>query len=272
MPELAEVETVVRDLRKVILNNKFILAKVFRKDLRIPFPENLSDTLVNSTIVSVERRSKYILINMSNNQTLIIHLGMSGRFYAQAQFIEEKHTHFYAQLSNKLYLNFIDPRRFGLITLCETDKINTHKLFKHLGPEPLTEDFKVNEFYNKLQKIKRPIKNVIMDQEIVVGVGNIYAAESLFRAGISPLRIASSISFDETVKLHTQIIDVLKLAIASGGSSLRDYRKPDGETGGFQDLFKVYAREKEPCVTCNKPITRIVQSGRSTFFCENCQN
>ncbi|MBN8828276.1 MAG: bifunctional DNA-formamidopyrimidine glycosylase/DNA-(apurinic or apyrimidinic site) lyase [Sphingobacteriia bacterium] len=274
MPELPEVETICNALKKDLGHAKFINAKTLRRDLRIPFPENIQNILQNHKIEKITRRSKYILIHLDNSKILVIHLGMSGRILLtnlNPETLLEKHTHFIASFDNNKHLLYTDPRRFGLITIIEEKDFEKNILFKNLGPEPFSENFNKNYLFNRLQKIKQSIKISLMDAKIVVGVGNIYASESLFMAKISPRRPSNSLSLDECKILVDCIRKALKKAIEAGGSTLKDYKKADGTTGSFQKLFSVYDRHNKECIFCENMITKIVQGGRTTYYCEKCQ-
>lgn len=213
------------------------------------------------------RRAKYILLALSGGQTLLIHLGMSGRLSTQKP---ETHGHFLLQTENHtVYLR--DPRRFGLVLLVPTKEIEKHPLLSALGPEPLTSDFTAVSLHTSLKKISMPIKPALMLPKVVVGVGNIYASESLFKARISPLRKASSLSLKECTRLVEDIKATLQKAIETGGSSLRDYAQPNGQLGNFQNDFYVYDCTGKPCRVCQTPIQQVVQAQRSTFYCAKCQ-
>lgn len=273
MPELPEVETVCRGLRESLVGEVFSHVEKYREDLRIPFPANLSYQLEGHKIIAVKRRAKYILIELDNDIVIIAHLGMSGKFILHNAFRnwKDKHDHVVFRFSNGIELVLNDPRRFGLLTTANKNEINSHKLIAHLGIEPLEDGFNHKVLYRLLQKKNIPVKNAIMDAGLVVGVGNIYACESLFDSGISPFRKASEISPEECKKLTTAIKEILQKAIIAGGSTLKDYANSSGEAGYFQHSFKVYGKDKEACIVCNKEIKRQKQSGRSTFFCGNCQ-
>lgn len=273
MPELPEVETVCRGLAKTILGKKIINATNFRPNLRIPFPENFSDALNGRTIANIERRAKYILITLDDDTIIIAHLGMSGKMVVYDKFQNQRKNHDHAlfQFDDGKEVVFNDPRRFGLITFSDIANIDSHKLIAHLGVEPLEDEFSGKKLYELLKNKNTPIKNTIMDASIVVGVGNIYVCEALFRSAILPTCKSRSISLKKCEELATNIKDVLNEAILSGGSTLRDYVQSSGDSGYFQHQFYVYGREGEPCNICNNSIQRIKQSGRSTFYCSKCQ-
>ncbi|MCE3232954.1 MAG: DNA-formamidopyrimidine glycosylase [Rickettsiaceae bacterium] len=273
MPELPEVETVCRGLAQNILDTKIIRAENLRPNLRIPFPDNFSGQLKNKTIKSIHRRAKYILITLDDSSIIIAHLGMSGKMVVHDAFQNrrELHDHAVFQFDNGKEVVFNDPRRFGLITFSDTKTINQHKLIASLGVEPLENEFTGEVLHQLLHKKSTPVKLAIMDASLVVGVGNIYACEALFKSGISPTKKASEVSLAKCKTLVANIKEVLNAAIIAGGSTLRDYVQASGDSGYFQHNFTVYGRQNEPCVTCQNPINRIKQSGRSTFYCNRCQ-
>jgi len=272
MPELPEVETVVRGLRSQILKKTVKDVFISDKKLRIPYPKNLVKEIKGRQINDISRRSKYILMQMSNGKILVLHLGMSGRIlYKERKAETQKHDHFIIEFSDKTEIIFNDPRRFGLITLVNTEEMETHKLFKDLGAEPLEKEFD-GKYLQKVFKGKaQSVKQALMDSRNLVGVGNIYASEALFRAGINPKKEAGKINLKSLEKLAKDVQIVLRAAIKSGGSTLRDYVRSDGDVGYFQHSFKVYGRKNEPCFNCETPLIKIVQQGRSTFYCPSCQ-
>lgn len=282
MPELPEVETVRRGLLPVMEGKRIDLAIQRRPDLRWPLPERFADRLTGRRVTRMGRRSKYILAELDSGETLIIHLGMSGRMLIEGAVVGDyvheagghgKHDHVEFHMEGGARVIFNDARRFGAMDLCPTDGIDDHKMIRTLGPEPLGNAFNADLLAERLAGKMTPIKSALLDQKIVAGLGNIYVCEALFRSGISPKRMAGSISRARIETLTTEIRLTLQEAIEAGGSSLRDYRQADGELGYFQHSFKVYDREDQPCVTsgCRKTITRIVQSGRSSFYCTSCQ-
>ena len=246
---------------------------VRRRDLRIPFPDGFAQALTGRRVEGIRRRAKYILADLDDGQTVIIHLGMAGRM----QIVEPRvplgrHDHVVFTTDEGKQIRFNDPRRFGLMTLTPADKLDEHKLFRHLGPDPLDSAFTPAVLSAALKGRKTSIKAAILDQRIVVGVGNIYACESLHRAGISPKRKAGTVAGALAARLVPAIKKVLKDAIAAGGSSLRDHVQVSGELGYFQHAWRVYGREGESCKHCKTTeVTRIVQGGRSTFYCRVCQ-
>ena len=275
MPELPEVETVRRGLLPVMHGKQIVRAQVRRPDLRWPFPDDMAGRLTGKTIERLRRRSKYILADLDSGETLLIHLGMSGKMLISKPDHPdiEKHDHVVFHMQDDVRVVFNDVRRFGAMDLAPTDSLDTHKLLAEIGPEPLGNSFDEPYLLNRLKGKNSPIKNVLLDQRVVAGLGNIYVCEILLRAGISPICKAGQLSVPKIRSLVPIIRDVLSEAIESGGSSLKDYRQADGELGYFQHSFKAYGREGKPCVTtgCNGKILRIVQSGRSTFYCAQCQ-
>jgi len=282
MPELPEVETVRRGLEPAMTGATITRAQVNRPDLRWPFPPRMAERLTGQTVLGLRRRSKYILADLSSGETLLIHLGMSGRMLISGdplgQFVHdhpapEKHDHVVLDMDNGARITFNDSRRFGAMDLMETAIAEAHPLLAKLGPEPLGNDFNETYLVTALKGRNTPIKSALLDQRIVAGLGNIYVCEALFRAHISPKRKAGHLSSTRAGGLVPIIRQVLADAIAAGGSSLRDFRQADGELGYFQHRFDVYDREGDPCRTpgCDGSISRIVQSGRSSFYCPRCQ-
>ncbi len=283
MPELPEVETVRRGLSPAMEGAVIAQADVNRPDLRWPFPPGMAERLSGQQVLGLRRRSKYILIDLSSGETLLVHLGMSGRMLVSGdplgQFVHEhpaaeKHDHVVLHMDNGARITFNDPRRFGAMDLMETATAEQHKLLAVLGPEPLGNAFNEDHLVNAFEGKNTPVKSALLDQRIVAGLGNIYVCEALFRAGISPTRKAGRIAAGRVAALVPIIREVLAQAIEAGGSSLRDFRQADGELGYFQHSFDVYGREGEPCRAsgCSSDITRIVQSGRSSFYCRSCQS
>ena len=282
MPELPEVETVRRGLVPAMEGAVIASAQVNRPDLRWPFPENMAARLTGQRVTALRRRSKYILADLSGGESLLIHLGMSGRMTVSGdplgQFhhnhpTPQKHDHVVFDMDNGARITFNDPRRFGAMDLMDTATADTHPLLAKLGPEPLGNAFDESYLADALKPRNTPIKSALLDQRIVAGLGNIYVCEALYRAGLSPKRRARNISRARAAALVPIIRDVLRDAINAGGSSLRDFRQADGELGYFQHSFDVYDREGQPCRTpgCTNTIHRIVQSGRSSFYCPSCQ-
>ena len=285
MPELPEVETVRRGLTPVLQGARLSRVGINRPDLRFPFPERFVERLEGATVQRIDRRAKYLLMPLSTGETWIAHLGMTGRFTldgAQLGEFEEpapivgKHEHFTAcavRDGAATRLGYADARRFGFMGLIPSDQVETHPWFAGLGPEPLGAGFSgahlIQAFAGKTQNIKVSL----LDQRIVAGLGNIYVCEALYRARISPLVAAGSVSKARLERLATQVRDVLNDAIAAGGSTLRDFANAEGGQGYFQHRFDVYGREGQPCrgQGCAGVVARIVQGGRSTFYCPSCQ-
>ncbi|WP_282024267.1 bifunctional DNA-formamidopyrimidine glycosylase/DNA-(apurinic or apyrimidinic site) lyase [Limimaricola cinnabarinus] len=282
MPELPEVETVRRGLVPAMEGAVIEAAHVNRPDLRWPFPERMAERLTGQRVERLRRRSKYILADLSGGETLIVHLGMSGRMTVSGVKLGRfhvdhpapaKHDHVVLEMADGARVTFNDPRRFGAMDLAPTDGLDAHKLLRGIGPEPLGNRFDAAYLVERLRGRMVPIKTALLDQKIVAGLGNIYVCEVLHRAGIDPRRKAGRISAARVASLVPLIRVVLEEAIASGGSSLKDYRQADGAMGYFQHGFRVYDREGAACGTaeCGGAVERIVQSGRSTFLCPRCQ-
>lgn len=273
MPELPEVETICRGLAGSLVGRKFARVQQFRDNLRFALPQDFVAKLQGRNVIGINRRAKYILINLDNNTTLIIHLGMSGRMVVHdaPRNKIDKHDHVIFQTDAGREIVFNDPRRFGMMDIVATGAINEHKSIQNLGLEPLGDDFSGESLRSLLKNRKIPIKLAIMNANLVVGVGNIYACEALFRAKILPTKPANTLTKVECNILAECIKTVLNEAITAGGSTLRDYVTSSGQAGYFQHNFKVYGRENQPCARCGGNITRIVQGGRSTFLCGGCQ-
>lgn len=282
MPELPEVETVRRGLAPVMEGVRIMKADVNRPDLRWPFPDHMSERLTGARVERLRRRSKYIIADLDTGESLLVHLGMSGRMLISGAKLgnfthdhpaPEKHDHVVFHMENGSRITFNDPRRFGAMDLLDTKTADAHKLLSSIGPEPLGNSFDEAYIAEALKNKKSPIKTALLDQRVVAGLGNIYVCETLYRARISPKRSADKISKARLAALVPIIRQVLSEAIEAGGSSLKDFRQADGDLGYFQHSFDVYAREGEPCRTpdCGGTITRAVQSGRSSFYCPNCQ-
>jgi formamidopyrimidine-DNA glycosylase len=274
MPELPEVETVMRGLRARLEGHRIVHAVVNRPDMRWPFPTGLVERLTGATVVSFRRRAKYILMRLSGGDSVLIHLGMSGRIVLTLGIpnTATAHEHMVLEIDDGWRLSFVDPRRFGSVDLVPTALEDEHRLLAGMGPEPLDDAFSVAELNAALNGKRTPIKAALLDQRIVAGLGNIYVCEALFRARISPLRLAYTVPGARATRLVTAIKATLTEAVKAGGSSLRDYVQPDGELGYFQHNWKVYGHEGEPCEACPggpkcDGIRRIVQSARSTFYC-----
>ena len=282
MPELPEVETVRRGLTPSMEGARILQATVNRPDLRWPFPVDFANRLAGRMVERLRRRSKYILADLDQGESLLIHLGMSGRMTVSGdplgQFVHdhaaaEKHDHVILDMDNGARITFNDPRRFGAMDLLPTAAADTHPLLARLGPEPLGNTFDETYLVAALKGRNTPIKSALLDQRVVAGLGNIYVCEALFRAHIAPTRKAGQVGTARVASLVPIIRDVLGEAIAAGGSSLKDFRQASGELGYFQHAFDVYGREGAPCHTpgCSGTIRRTVQSGRSSFHCPQCQ-
>ena len=268
MPELPEVETVRRGLLELV-GKEILAVELNRPDLRFPFPDDM-DSIAGRKIMDIDRRAKYLLIRLEGDLTWLAHLGMTGRF---GRVLEGKHDHVVIDFVDGTRLVYTDPRRFGIMDLIHGD--NEHKLLSHLGPEPLGTGWSGKLLHKALRGRNVSIKSALLDQKIVVGIGNIYASEILFRAGVSPKRLAKNVSEKMANRIYDETQIVLMTAIEAGGSTLKDgqFKQIDGNLGYFPHEFAVYDREDEICtsVECSNIIKRMVQSGRSTFFCSRCQ-
>jgi formamidopyrimidine-DNA glycosylase len=282
MPELPEVETVRRGLAPVLEGRRLARVVQNRPDLRWPLPERFAERLTGRRVERLGRRSKYLLADLDGGETLLVHLGMSGRMLVEGAllggFVHEAgrlpaHDHVVFDVANGPRVVFNDARRFGAMDLWPTDRLESHRLLENLGPEPLGNGFSAAYLAARFEDKRTPVKAALLDQRIVAGLGNIYVCEALFRAGIAPDRLAGSLSRERIARLAAIIRETLEEAIAAGGSSLRDFRHADGELGYFQHAFRVYGREGEPCLTpgCTGAVARLVQSGRSSFHCPRCQ-
>lgn len=278
MPELPEVETVARGIAPVLEGGRLSRVVARRADLRIPLPPDFASRLACRRVAHVGRRAKYLLVRLDGDPVLVIHLGMSGRLtiHEGAQIADldpGPHDHILFEVEGRGSLVFTDPRRFGLMTLVAESELDRHPMFAKLGPEPLGNAFTADALSAALRDRKSSIKAALLDQHVVAGLGNIYVCEALYRAGISPRRRAASVAGKRAERLAPVIREVLAEAIEAGGSSLKDYARANGELGYFQHGFSVYDREREACrsADCGRPIARIVQQGRSTFFCSHCQ-
>jgi formamidopyrimidine-DNA glycosylase len=269
MPELPEVETTVRGLETVMLDQRLARVEPRRADLRRPIPVDLRQRMTGATISRLSRRAKYGLIETDRGDTLIFHLGMSGRWRVDPEEIGT-HDHLVIETDAGRRLALCDPRRFGSLDLVRTEQVNNFAPFVLLGPEPLGVAFDATYLADALEGRVAPIKALLLDQRIVSGLGNIYVCEALHIAGISPTTPAGSLAKARLKPLVAAIKDVLAAAILAGGSTLRDYARPDGELGYFFKQWRVYGREGEPCA-CGKLVLRRVESGRSTFYCAKCQ-
>lgn len=282
MPELPEVETVRRGLLPVMEGRTILQARVNRDGLRWPFPPRMAERLTGARVQGLRRRSKYILADLSTGETLLIHLGMSGRMLVSGITLgafhhdhpaPQKHDHVVLEMEGGSRVTFNDARRFGAMDLVETASTETHPLLAALGPEPLGNAFDEAYLAAALKGRRSPIKTVLLDQHLVAGLGNIYVCEVLFRARLHPATLAGDLAGGQAAGLVPLIREVLAEAIEAGGSSLRDHRQANGELGYFQHSFRVYDREGQPCTApgCTGIIARIVQAGRSSFYCPHCQ-
>jgi formamidopyrimidine-DNA glycosylase len=290
MPELPEVETVRLGLKPALESRIITKGLVRRGDLRKPFPPQFIERLTGHRVRKLGRRAKYILAELDSGETLVIHLGMSGRMSVYADGHQErlggyvynpapknaghgKHDHVVLHTDAPAQIIFNDQRRFGLMTLVPTDRLEQDSLFKDIGIEPLSKAFNAKYLAARLSGKKTPIKSALLDQRLVAGLGNIYVCEALFQARISPKRMAGAVRPDQITALVRAIKTVLKDAIAAGGSTLRDHAQATGDPGNFQHHFRVYGRAGKPCRTtgCKGVVRRIVQAGRSSFYCPACQ-
>ncbi|MBI3676063.1 MAG: bifunctional DNA-formamidopyrimidine glycosylase/DNA-(apurinic or apyrimidinic site) lyase [Proteobacteria bacterium] len=290
MPELPEVETVRLGLKPVLEGRQFTQVKTRRGDLRVPFPSGFETRLSGRKVNRLRRRAKYLVADLDSGESLVIHLGMSGRMTVYASgagrkigsYVHDvgeadaghgKHDHVILETDAPAMIVFTDHRRFGLMILVETDQLDSHPLFKGLGPEPLSDEFDVTFLKKALKGKKTPIKSALLDQRVIAGLGNIYVCEALWRAKISPKRLAKRVTPQTMAPLVKAIKAVLADAIKAGGSSLRDHKRVDGELGYFQKSFAVYDRAGKSCSRkdCGGTVKRIVQAGRSTFYCPTCQ-
>ncbi|MEO1040203.1 MAG: bifunctional DNA-formamidopyrimidine glycosylase/DNA-(apurinic or apyrimidinic site) lyase [Pseudomonadota bacterium] len=286
MPELPEVETVRRGLAPAMENRRILAARANRPDLRFAFPDRFAERLTGTRVERVDRRAKYLLVRLGSGETLLMHLGMSGRFSIEADELARQpgdfvyapaanpaHDHVVFQLEGGVTVTYNDPRRFGFMTLFDTADEASQPYLALLGPEPNSNAFSAAHLDHALAGKRTPIKAALLDQRIVAGLGNIYVCEALFRARISPKRSALSIPGARSARLAASVRDVIGEAIEAGGSTLRDYAGTDGALGYFQHRFDVYGREGEPCrgEGCSGVVKRIVQSGRSSFYCGTCQ-
>jgi formamidopyrimidine-DNA glycosylase len=286
MPELPEVETVRRGLTPALLTARLTRVEARRPDLRFPFPDGFVQRLTGARIEALDRRAKYLLATLDRGDTLVMHLGMTGRFeieggeqprqpgeFYYAAPADPKHAHVVFETDGGRRVTYFDPRRFGYMDLISTASLQAHPWFAGLGPEPLGEDFDAAYLARALEGRRQNIKATLLDQRIVAGLGNIYVSEALHRARISPLREAGDLAPRSLKALAAAVRQVLEEAIEAGGSTLRDYAGADGALGYFQHRFRVYDREGQACsrAGCRGAVERIVQTGRSTFFCVTCQ-
>lgn len=270
MPELPEVETTMRALAMRLTGRQITTLVQRRPDLRFPLPKRLAERLVGRRMVHFGRRAKYILAGLDQDETLLLHLGMSGRLLLDGP-PAGPHEHLTFGFDDGSQLRFVDPRRFGMLDLARTGDLERHPRLAGLGLEPLAASFDGAALAEALGESRSALKIALMDQRRVVGVGNIYACESLFRARLSPLRMACGLRPGQSRRLADAIRAVLLEAIGAGGSSLRDYIQANGELGVFQDRFAVYDRAGAPCAACGRPVVKLVQAGRATYMCSRCQ-
>ena len=279
MPELPEVETVRRGLETAVVGRVVAAAEIRRSDLRWPLPERMKQRVEGAGVKEIVRSGKYMLVRLSTSETLLVHLGMSGRISVlppSATCPDAKpgpHDHVLLRMDDGTSIIYNDPRRFGAMDLCPTCAEASHKLLRRMGPEPLGDEFTGIYLRKIFERRNSAVKSVLLDQNVVAGLGNIYVCEALWRARVSPLRIAKDIGHGKAAEIVRCVKDVLEEAINAGGSSLRDYRTAGGELGYFQHRFQVYGRAGEPCRRsgCEGKIRSVRQGGRSTCFCSDCQ-
>lgn len=286
MPELPEVEIVRRGLARAMTGAVFSAIEARRPDLRFPLPKNFIRRLRGAAVEALGRRGKYLTASLSSGETLIMHLGMSGRFSVAGPDAASRTALDAADATNPLHdhvrfwmkgpngstrIDYNDPRRFGFMDIVDTQALDRSAHFRRMGPEPMSEDFTPEAFHAALAKRAAPIKAALLDQRIVAGLGNIYVSEALFGAGLSPRRRSRNVGRQGAFRLREAIRATLAAAIDAGGSTLRDFAGSDGALGYFQHRFRVYGREGEPCPVCKSVIRRIVQAGRSTYYCGACQ-
>lgn len=280
MPELPEVETVRRGLAPAMVGRHIKSVRVARSDLRRPVPIGLAERLTGAMVLAVERRAKYLVWPLSTGDSLIAHLGMTGRFtvgggplgdYVNDTRLNPIHDHLRIETDDGRTIIYNDPRRFGFVDLWETEQLGSYPAFAGLGPEPLSPGFNPKFLKAAFVNRRSAVKAALLDQGVVAGLGNIYVAEALFRAGVSPIRPAASMRLPAIRRLVFSVDEVISEAIEAGGSSISDFAASDGVRGRFQMAFRVYGREGESCSVCRRSIVRIVQAGRSTFYCSHCQ-
>ena len=282
MPELPEVETVRRGLAPHLVGARLAEVEQRRLDLRFPLPERFVERLTGARVLSLERRAKYLRARLDTGETLVCHLGMTGRFLVEdtvpGRFVhaagdDPKHTHVVLKTDAGVTVSFNDARRFGYMDLIETQALERHPWFAGLGPEPLGSSFSPQVLADAFAGRRQSVKATLLDQRVVAGLGNIYVCEALHRSAIHPERAAGAVSPSKLKRLAAEIVATLNEAIAAGGSTLRDYRNAEGSLGYFQHAFKVYGRQDEACFkpSCRGVVRRLAQSGRSSFFCPLCQ-
>jgi formamidopyrimidine-DNA glycosylase len=286
MPELPEVETVRRGLVPAMEGKRILHVETRRKDLRFPFPANFAERISGARMKHLGRRAKYLVGELSTGEALIMHLGMTGRFtvsgpqpkrkpgkfhHGAERGEDEKHDHVVFDMQGGVKVVFNDARRFGFMDLWPAGELEDYPGFDGLGPEPISNQFSAAYLEEAFEGKKAPVKAALLDQRVVAGLGNIYVSEALFRAGINPKKLAGAIKADKLARLAVEVRNVINEAIKAGGSTISDFATTDGELGYFQHRFRVYDKAGKPCPTCGKPIKRLVQAGRSTFYCASCQ-
>ena len=276
MPELPEIETVKLGLEKTVLGSVIVSTKIFRRDLRFPIEERFEKSILNKRVLAVGRRSKYILLFLNNKKTLVLHLGMSGKINVKIEneidYPTKKHDHLILSFDNGFILIYNDPRRFGFVEIIEGD-YNNYRRFKHIGIEPLLKQFDGKYMWAKIKNSTRTLKNILMDQKMVAGLGNIYVSEALWDSQIIPTRVGQNMSLGDCKKLVRSIKKVLGKAINFGGTTLKDYRQVGGEVGYFQNKLQVYGKAGQKCCRqkCQGTVKRAILNGRSTYYCDFCQ-
>ncbi len=272
MPELPEVEVVCMGLRPLLQDRRILRVDLLRSGLRYPFPPSMQEKLTGLVFESVSRRAKYIRFHLDHGVMLLWHLGMTGQFHLLNRDMPvTRHEHVRMELDDGNVLCYRDARRFGYAGITTEDALPQHPWFTRLGPEPLGEAFDADYLYRQCRGSRAPIKSILMNATVVVGVGNIYASESLFMSGIHPARKAGNISYKRIEALVAAVKEVLERAIEAGGSTINDFVKADGKPGYFAHQFQVYGREGEQCFCCGGTVRRTVQSRRSSFYCLGCQ-
>jgi formamidopyrimidine-DNA glycosylase len=280
MPELPEVETVRRGLAPAMEGKRILHVETRRSDLRFPFPENFNQRIEGARVKRLGRRAKYLVGELSNGEALIMHLGMTGRFtvagakpgkFHHAAGGDDKHDHVVFGMQGGARIVFNDARRFGFMDLWALEDLENYAPFAGMGPEPISNAFSGAYLAEAFRGKKTPVKAALLDQTVVAGLGNIYVCEALFRSRISPKKLAGALRKDRLETLAVEVRKVIAEAIAAGGSTISDFSHADGDLGYFQHSFQVYDREGEDCVVCAKTVKRLVQSGRSTFYCAQCQ-
>ena len=280
MPELPEVETVRRGLAPAMTGQRIARAEARRADLRFALPARLAERLTGARIINLTRRAKYLVAELDTDEALIMHLGMTGRFtlsseqlgaFVHAAGRDSKHDHIVLDLENGVRVTFNDARRFGFFEMWPLGELDAYPAFAALGPEPMSNAFNGPYLLAAFRGKKTPIKAALLDQRVVAGLGNIYVCEALFRSRVSPKRLAGSLGPARAERLAGAVRTVIHEAIEAGGSSISDFAATDGSLGYFQHGFQVYGREGQACLSCARAIKRLVQSGRSTFYCSTCQ-